>query len=100
MNNLKAVRYKNWKLVFPHSSRAYSGSLPGKAGYPGPAPDVKVKKALYNLSHDPGEQYDVQENYPEIVKQIEGFAEEARVDLGDDLTNRKGANRRPAGKVN
>ncbi len=99
VNNLKAVRYKNWKLVFPHSSRAYSGSLPGKGGYPGPAPDVKVKMALYNLSHDPGEQYDVQENYPEIVKQIQIYAEEARVDLGDELTNRKGANRRPSGKV-
>lgn len=100
VNNLKAVRYKNWKLVFPHSSRTYTVGVPGKNGYPGPQPDVPVKMALYNLSHDPGEQYDVQAGYPEIVKKIEGYAEEARQDLGDDLTKRVGANRRPAGKVN
>jgi arylsulfatase len=100
VNNLKAVRYQNWKLVFPHSSRTYTAGLPGKNGYPGPAPDAPVKMALYNLSHDPGEQYDVQASYPEIVKKIEGYAEEARQDLGDDLTKRIGANRRPAGKVN
>jgi hypothetical protein len=39
----------------------------------------------------------VQKVYPDIVTKILGFAEEAREDLGDDLTNRQGNNlRKPA----
>ncbi|WP_246000502.1 hypothetical protein [Pontibacter diazotrophicus] len=58
---------------------------------------MQVPTALYNLSHDAGEDYDVQELYPEVVAQIMLLAEEARKDLGDDLTNRVGENvRKPA----
>jgi arylsulfatase A-like enzyme len=93
-NNLKLIRYKNWELVLPHSSQAYTQGEPGKDGKPGPTPSRPVPMALYNLIHDPGTVYDVQKDYPEIVQLMLGFAEQAREDLGDDLTKRKGKNTR------
>lgn len=97
VNSLKAVRYKNWKLVLPHTSQTYA-AIHGINGHPGDAPNVGVKMALYDLAHDPGETYDVQTLYPDTVKKILTFAEEARADLGDDLTQRKGKNLRQPGK--
>jgi arylsulfatase len=95
-NNLEAVRYKHWKLVLPHQSSSYT-SLHGKDGKPGAIIKADVPMALYNLAHDPGEAYDVQQLYPEMVQKIKGFAEQAREDLGDDLTKRPGKNlRQPA----
>ena len=99
VNNLKLIRYKNWELVLPHASQAYTKGSPGKDGKPGPAPTVNVPMALYNLTHDPGTVYDVQNQYPEIVEQMMKLAEQAREDLGDDLTKRKGSNVRPAARV-
>ncbi len=95
-NSLKAVRYKNWKLVLPHHSRSYVLDMQGKDGYPGKTTNVEVKTALYNLTHDPGEVYDVQKLYPEIAEKIMAFVEQAREDLGDNLTKRRGKNVRPA----
>ncbi|TCK83276.1 sulfatase family protein [Albibacterium bauzanense] len=94
-NNLEGVRYKNWKLVLPHPSGSYT-ALHGKAGHPGVISRVNVPLALYDLAHDPGEAYDVQQLYPEIVQKLIGLAEDARVDLGDDLTQRVGNNIRKA----
>ncbi|MEY8706755.1 hypothetical protein AALK94_05280 [Bacteroides faecichinchillae] len=37
--------------------------------------------------------------YPEIAERLEKVAEEAREDLGDNLTKSKGRNRRPVGRV-
>ena len=99
-NNLKLVRYKNWELVLPHNSQAYSQGTPGKDGRPGPTPVKPVPMALYNLTHDPGTTTDVQHLYPEMVQQIMVFVEQAREDLGDGLTNRKGKNIRKAAVVN
>lgn len=93
-NSLKAVRYQNWKLVLPHSTQSYVAGVLGKDGKNGTSFDVNAKLALYDLSHDPGEVYDVQNQYPEMVKKIMEYVEQARADLGDDLTNNKGANRR------
>ncbi|MCF2505590.1 sulfatase [Dyadobacter sp. CY107] len=99
-NNLEAVRKDNWKLVFAHPGRTYEGSLPGKDGQPGPAPeDRAIPLALYNLNRDPGERYDVYSQNPEIVAELEKIAEAAREDLGDDLQKRPGKNARPLGKV-
>jgi arylsulfatase A-like enzyme len=99
-NSLEAVRKNNWKLVFAHPGRTYEGSLPGKNGQPGPSPeDHQFPKALYNLARDPGERYDVLEQNPEIVAELEKIADAAREDLGDDLTKKEGKNRRPVGKV-
>jgi arylsulfatase A-like enzyme len=92
-NNLQAVRYKNWKLVLPHPSGSYS-TLHGKDRRPGAILKVDVPMALYDLAHDPGEAYDVQKLYPEMVQKIFGLAEQAREDMGDDLTKRPGKNLR------
>src|SRR5260221_1604324 len=93
-NNLEAVRYKNWKLVFPHPSYTYAEFTLGKGGKGGGMGIVQVPMALYDLAHDPGEAYDVQKNYPEIVEKLKDLAEKAREDMGDDLTHREGKNLR------
>jgi arylsulfatase len=99
-NSLEAVRQDHWKLVFEHPSRSYVGQAPGKDGFPGPTPeDVMMPKALYDLRRDPGEVYDVQQQYPDVVKMLELIAEEARNDLGDDLQKRKGMNVREAATI-
>lgn len=94
-NNLEGVRYKHWKLVLPHKAATYTRDPHGKAGKPGPVSQADVPMALFDLAHDPGEAYDVQKLYPEVVQKIMAFAEAAREDLGDDLTGRKGKNLRP-----
>lgn len=97
-NDLEAVRKGNWKLVFPHQYRSYEGVLPGNDGKAGPyKKGEQTEPALYDLRRDPGERYDVKEVYPEIVKELEILAEEARKDLGDNLKGRKGENVRPVG---
>lgn len=98
-NSLKAVRYKNWKLVLPHRSQSYVAGVNKQDGDSGTTPEVDVKMALYNLAHDPSESYDVQLYNPEIIKKIMEYVEQAREDLGDDLVNRIGKNRREAGKI-
>lgn len=97
-NSLEAVRKGNWKLVFQHKGRSYEKKLPGVDGKPGYAPEnVEFPLALYNLERDPGERYDVSEQYPEVVARLNRLAESARDDLGDDLQKRVGKNNRPVG---
>lgn len=97
-NNLEAVRYKNWKLVLPHTSSSYA-LLHGKDGQGGKILHAQVSLALYDLAHDPGERYDVQELYPDMVQRLQAIADEARDDLGDDLTGHPGRNRRTAAQL-
>ena len=99
-NSLKAVRRDDWKLVLPHPSKTYEKDLPGKDGLPGKVSQTTFPLALYDLRQDPAERYDVKESYPEIMEELRKIAESAREDLGDDLTGRKGINRRPAGMIN
>lgn len=98
-NNLEGVRYKNWKLVLPHPANVYTTSLHGKDGNGGNILKQDIPMGLYDLAHDPGEAYDVQQLYPEVVQHLLKIADEARADLGDDLTGQEGKNRRPAAKV-
>ncbi|HXO76107.1 MAG TPA: hypothetical protein VN824_12740, partial [Puia sp.] len=97
-NSLEGVRYKNWKLVLPHNASTYS-ALHGKDGNGGSILKRDVPMGLYDLAHDPGEVYDVQQLYPEMVQQLLKIADEAREDLGDDLTGHEGKNRRQAVKI-
>jgi arylsulfatase A-like enzyme len=100
-NNLMAVRRDNWKLILPHKGRTQEGSvLVGRDGFPGQLfENFEHKLALFNLNHDPGERHDVQQLHPEKVKELQDLAEATRRDLGDDLTNAPGTNRRPVGTV-
>ncbi len=99
-NSLQAVRHGDWKLIFPHPGRTYEGFQPGKDGLPG-----KVNQnhdhpgGLYDLRRDPGERYDMSDSFPGILEKLEQIANEAREDLGDDLTGNSGKNRREPGHV-
>lgn len=99
-NDLEAVRRGHWKLVFPHNYRSYEGVLPGNDGYPGSyRQGVQDSLALYDLRRDPGERYNVIEQNPTAVRDLQELAEQARRDLGDNLTQRVGENRRPLGEI-
>ena len=99
-NNLKAVRNERWKLVFPHTYRSYEETPPGKNGEPGEYSSKKVTQTeLYDLRRDPGERYNVINEFPDVVAELTKVAEEARTDLGDHLTGNKGAGRRPVGRL-
>jgi arylsulfatase A-like enzyme len=99
-NNLEAIRHGNWKLVFPHPGRTYAGFEPGADGMPGKAMEnFEHQGGLFDLRRDPGEQYNVMEFYPEIAEQLNALANEAREDLGDDLTGMPGKNRRKPGLI-
>lgn len=99
-NNLEAVRYGDWKLVYPHPGRSYEGFQPGNEGNPGKVQEgFSFPSALYDLRRDPGERYNVYETYPDIVDKLQQVANKARQDLGDDLTGYEGINRRQPGKI-
>ncbi|MDD2797144.1 MAG: sulfatase [Bacteroidales bacterium] len=97
-NSLEAIRKGSWKLVLPHPSRSYVGVAPGRDGFPGEYAHINTGLELYDLRRDPGEQYNVILQYPEIVKELQPIIDEARFDLGDDLTNNSGHNRRKPGR--
>jgi len=99
-NDLDAIRNDRFKLVFPHAGRTYEGFLPGNDGQPGPVNERRTfELALYDMRRDPGERYDVKELYPEVVAGLMKIADEARKDLGDDLTGEKGIGRRAIGRL-
>ncbi|HNX80082.1 MAG TPA: hypothetical protein PKJ24_09360, partial [Prolixibacteraceae bacterium] len=97
-NNLEAVTNGDWKLVFPHPGRTYEGFMPGNNAEGGKVNEnFNFPGGLYDLRRDPGERYNVAELYPEIVKELEKIGNDAREELGDDLTSQPGKARRPAG---
>ena len=97
---MEAVRDNRFKMVFKHEGYTYGEFLPGMDGKPGNViKNAQVPVALYDLRRDPGERYDVQSQYLDVVKNLMKIADEAREDLGDDLTGNPGKNRRPAGKI-
>jgi arylsulfatase len=99
-NDMEAVTDGKFKLIFPHKHRTYTLFPPGNDGQPGEVKDIEMKEPqLYDLRRDPGEAYNVIFQYPEIVERLEKAAIEARIDMGDNLKNIEGANRRPIGRV-
>jgi len=99
-NSLEAVTNGDWKLVFPHPGRTYEGFQPGNDGKPGKGNEnFSFEGGLYDMRRDPGERYNVKDTYPEVVAELERLAQEAREDLGDDLTNNPGKNRREPGRI-
>jgi arylsulfatase len=99
-NSLEAVRNDRFKLVLPHLGRTYTGFLPGNDGQPGQVNERHQENmALYDLSRDPGERYDVKSLYPEVITELMKIVEAARSDLGDDLTDAEGTGRRPIGTL-
>jgi arylsulfatase A-like enzyme len=117
---LQAVRRGDWKLHLAHDYLT-SASPPGRDGRPANYANMKPEamsvsglagiasrhgyvvrrqpQALFNLKDDVGETRDVAAANPEVVARLLTLAELARADLGDTLTQRKGVNIRPVGKL-
>lgn len=97
LDELHAVRRDKWKLHLPHPYRHLA--MAGRDGQPGSDETRQTELALFDLDNDPAESNNVATQHPEIVKQLMTDVEQARQDLGDSLTGRKGANLRPAAKL-
>jgi arylsulfatase len=99
VGELQAVRSGRWKLMLPHGSQTMKGQEAGHDGKPGQYKPEKVGSELYDLIADVGETTDVAAQHPEVVQRLLGYTEQARRDLGDALTQRKGAGVREPGRA-
>jgi arylsulfatase A len=97
-NDLEALRSGHWKLALPHTYRSLTGE-PGRDGTPRGYSYPSCELELYDLESDVGEQHNVIAQHPDVVERLQAFAEKARDDLGDSLTDREGKNIRPPGRL-
>lgn len=117
---LHAVRSGPWKLHFPHEYLTVAGP-PGKGGKPSNWENMKplaitesgirgiasrhgyrvesLELSLFHLEQDPGETTNVATQHPDVVRLLAKYAETARQDLGDAMTNRVGVGVRPVGRI-
>jgi arylsulfatase A-like enzyme len=96
---LQAVRNDRFKLVFPHRYRTLKGHPGGTGGLPVPYQSAMAVEALYDLDNDIGETTDVSEKFPEVIAELKAAAEVFRDQLGDRLTDAKGSEVRPPGRM-
>jgi arylsulfatase A len=94
---LRAIRDRRWKLVFPHEYRTMAGQSPGADGKPGAYRQQRTEQVLFDLHTDIGESVDVSDANPEVVERLSTAADATREDLGDTLRNISGTGIRPAG---
>jgi arylsulfatase A len=94
-DELHAVRSGRWKLHLPHPYMSLE--VAGNDGSPGKYVRKEIPLSLFDLEKDAGETTNVADRNPAVVKQLLDYAERARDDLGDSLTQRVGKNVRPAG---
>jgi arylsulfatase A-like enzyme len=94
---LHAVRSGRWKLHLPHPYQSLKRA--GHDGAPGEYERKTIELSLFDLEQDAGESTNVADRHPDVVKKLLEYAEQARADLGDSLTNRTGKNVRPAGRM-
>ena len=100
VNELHAVRHKNWKFYVPHTYRSLNGRVGTNDGFPIPYEMNTIKyPALFDLEKDPKERIDLSSKHPEIVIKISKIADSIRTILGDKLTGIKGKEVRPVGKI-
>ncbi|NDD64974.1 MAG: arylsulfatase [Acidobacteria bacterium] len=97
LDELHAVRRDRWKLHLPHPYRHLQTA--GRDGKPGRDETHRTELALFDLDIDPAESNNVAASNPAVVKLLMADVEEARRDLGDSLTGRKGLNLRPVAKL-
>ncbi len=101
-NELQAVFSGDgrWKLMLPHGYRTLAGRVGGKNGAPTRYENVKIEQPqLHDLQNDIGEKTDVAGANPAVVQRLQALAEQARVELGDSLTQRKGSGVREPGRL-
>lgn len=96
---LQAVRWTKWKLHFPHAYQSMEGQPPGVDGKPGKYLVKRIDLSLFDLEADPGETRNVADQHPDVVKEIQRMADEARVKLGDSAQKKKGSAIREPGMV-
>lgn len=100
VNELQGVRYKNWKMYFPHKYRTLGGREGGKDGLPADYEYVTFDEiALYDLSKDISETNNVANEHPDVVEEIKALANGMRNKLGDALTNVEGTENRAPGMI-
>ncbi len=76
---INAVSNGLYKLVVPHSYASCLKFAPGKDGIPGQRATVKVETMeMYDLRRDAGEMHNIIDYYPEIAKELQQVADEAR----------------------
>lgn len=63
----------HWKLHMPHAYRTLEKG--GKDGQPGEYMQLNIDTSLYDLVHDPYEKGNVINLYPQIAKELIGYAE-------------------------
>ncbi len=97
--NLNAVRFKNWKYIYPHQYNTAEGGEIKNDGVPGETIPVDFNGALYDLRQDPGERYDLQVQYPDVVTLLKAKADSVRVLLGDARNEITGDAVRPSGRL-
>ncbi len=94
-DELQAIRDSRWKLVLPHQYRTLGGKSGGKGGIPAKYETKPVGLELYDMKNDRSETKNVAQDHPEVVARLQAAAEGWRNELGDKLTDRKGAGIRP-----
>ena len=79
------------KFIFQETYRSLNGRPGGVDGIPVKY-DMNLieQNELYNLKNDPRELYNVYNEFPEIAKKMEELGEKARIELGDNLSGKKG----------
>ncbi len=99
-NELHGIRYKQWKMYFPHVYRSLNGRTGRTDGLPiDYDQNTLTQIELYDLSLDVAESNNVAKENPDIVATINAIAEKARQQLGDSLTKQEGKEVRAAGFV-
>jgi arylsulfatase A len=99
-NELQAVMAGSMKLYLPHTYRTLGGREGGRDGVPVSYEHRTLKQPeLYDVVADIGETTDIAAKHPDVVERLLAIAEQARADLGDSLTGRKGSGARPPGRL-
>ncbi|MBT5186923.1 MAG: sulfatase [Kordiimonadaceae bacterium] len=76
---LEAMRYGKWKFYFPHNYRHVS--VEGNDGGRGEYIFLDADYALYDLTHDAGEEHNLVDQFPEIAKMLREMGHEFEKDL-------------------
>ncbi len=88
-----------WKLYLPHQYRSLNGRVGTSDGIPISYDQNQIGIELYDLENDISEETNIANLYPDIVDALLIHAEDARTELGDQLTNRIGDGVRKEGKI-
>lgn len=86
--DLKAVRYKNWKLHLPHQYKHVERFGGDSALYD---PEAEIELSLFDLENDMAESINVADQHPGIVEEMMGMIQEFDSTLKSEI--------RPRGRV-